>query len=468
MKKNFLIFAVMILILVVLLAGCDNSLTVNSRNPTTITLWHNYGGQLKETMDEMIDEFNETVGKKEGIIINVTSISGSAAIHEKLTMAANGDPGVPQLPDITTIYPKTALVLAEKGLLADLNQYFTPQELSTYIPEFLQEGRLNGDNLYVFPTAKSTEVLFVNTTLFNKFAQDTGARIEDLQTIEGIIKTAALYYEWTDKQTPHIPNDGKMFFMPDSLFNYSLVGYEQLGSDFIKDGTINTTSPYFIKIWDSYYRPAVLGQVAIFDGYATDLAKTGDIVCSTGSTAGVSFFSPQVTYADNTSEPVVLAILPYPVFEGGNKVAIQRGAGMSVIKSTPEKEYLASVFIKWFTSPENNLRFVSCTGYFPVTEEAFGEIMSRELENISDANIKKLFNTVRIMQKEYNFYIPPLFDGMDELEERYETEFKGMASESKKSYLNLLNTNDPMTAYEMVSQNKYEIFISKFLNKRGY
>lgn len=462
MKKNIITFAVLIVIFLVMLAGCDNSIIVSSQNPTTLTLWHNYGGQLKETMDDMIDEFNETVGKKEGIIINVTSISGSAAIHEKLTMAANGDPGAPELPDITTIYPKTALTLAEKGLLVDLNQHFNPQELAAYIPDFLEEGRLNGDNLFVFPTAKSTEVLFVNTTLFNKFAQDTGAHIEDLQTFEGIIKTAALYYEWTDKQTPDIPNDGKMFFMPDSLFNYSLVGYEQLGSHFIKDGNINITSPSFAKIWDSYYRPAVLGQVAIFSGYATDLAKTGDIVCSTGSTAGVSFFSPLVTYADNTSEPVVLAILPYPIFEDGKKVAIQRGAGMSVIKSNPQKEYLASIFIKWFTRPENNLRFVSCTGYLPVTEEAFGEIMSREIENISDDNIKKLLNTSRIMQNEYEFYIPPLFDGIDELEEKYEVEFKEIATESKKSYFKLLNSNDSLTAYEIISSNKYEDFISKF------
>ena len=39
---------------------------------------------MKDTMDTLIDEFNETVGRNEGIIINVTSITGSATIHEKL------------------------------------------------------------------------------------------------------------------------------------------------------------------------------------------------------------------------------------------------------------------------------------------------------------------------------------------------------------------------------------------------
>ncbi|MDD3889945.1 MAG: extracellular solute-binding protein, partial [Syntrophomonadaceae bacterium] len=230
MKKSIFILTAFMLVFFTLLAGCENSVKVNAKKPITLTLWHNYGGQLKDTMDNMIDEFNETVGAEKGIIINVTSISGSAAIHEKLTMAANGDPGAPALPDITVAYPKTALILAEKGLLADLNQQFTPEELSAYIPEFIQEGRLKGDSLYVFPTAKSTEVLFVNTTLFNRFAQDTGARIEDLQTFEGIVRTSVLYYDWTDGLTSDIANDGKIFYMPDSMFNFALVGYKQLGA----------------------------------------------------------------------------------------------------------------------------------------------------------------------------------------------------------------------------------------------
>ncbi|MGI5881241.1 MAG: extracellular solute-binding protein [Syntrophomonadaceae bacterium] len=460
MNQKSLIWIVLILMFIPIFTGCD-SLKKNPNNPQTLTLWHNYGGQLKETMDDMVDEFNETVGAEEGIVINVTSISGSAALHEKLLMAANGDPGAPSLPDITTAYPKTALILAEKGLLADLNQQFTSQELKAYIPEFLEEGRLLGEHLYVFPTAKSTEVLFVNRTIFDRFARDTGAGIDDLKTFEGIIQTAQLYYDWTDKQTPDIANDGKMFYMPDSVFNFSMVGYKQLGDEFIKNGSINFTSPQFSKVWQYYYKPAVLGQVAVFDGYATDLAKTGDIICSTGSTAGVSFFSPTVTYADNTSEPAELDILPYPVFKNGEKVALQRGAGMCVIKSTNEKEHLAGVFLKWFTSPKNNLRFVSSTGYLPVTGEAFGEIMSQEIKNISDDNIKKLLQTSRIMQKEYQFYIPPLFDGIDELQNQYEVKLKDTAAQSRKTYINLVKDTNSTAAYEAASNGRYQEFIDK-------
>ncbi|MCQ4771960.1 ABC transporter substrate-binding protein, partial [Intestinimonas massiliensis] len=62
----------------------------------TLTLWHNFGGQMQTTMDALVDEFTGTVGKENGVILSVTSISGSASVQEKLTMIAAGDPGAPE------------------------------------------------------------------------------------------------------------------------------------------------------------------------------------------------------------------------------------------------------------------------------------------------------------------------------------------------------------------------------------
>jgi multiple sugar transport system substrate-binding protein len=188
MRKTIAVVALLFLISSWFLTGCQDNTRPNPKNPVTLTVWHNYGGQMKNTMDEMVDEFNSTLGAEKGIILNVTSISGSATLHEKLTMAAYEDPGAPQLPDITTAYPKTALILAQKGLLADIGEQFTDEELSAYIPRFLEEGRLKDGKLYVFPIAKSTEVLFVNKTIFNRFAKDMGVSFNDFTTFEGIAK----------------------------------------------------------------------------------------------------------------------------------------------------------------------------------------------------------------------------------------------------------------------------------------
>lgn len=447
--RCFLLLLLAVSMIAISLFGCSGG----AGEPTILTLWHNYGGQLKETMDELIDEFNDTVGAEKGIIISVTSISGAAAIEEKLTMAANEEPGAPLPPDITIAYPKTALLLAEKGLLVELDHLFSPEELEAYVPQYLEEGRLKGGNLYIFPTAKSTEVLFLNSTIFDRFAGETGVSIDELQTFEGIERAAALYYDWTDSQTPGIENDGKTFFMSDSLFNYALVGCEQLGAGLIdeRSASLDLDSPQYARVWESYFKPAVLGQAAVYNGYATDLFKTGEIICSTGSSAGTMFFSPTVTYPDNTTEEMEMAILPYPLFEGGRKVALQRGAGMCVTRSSRERELKAAVFLKWFTSPENNIRFVASTGYLPVTTEAHGGIMSGKIETPSGGNIERLFATCRLMQQEYGYFMPPVFEGAEQLQERYETAFKNIAASSRNSYRELAKNSSPARAYEALA-----------------
>lgn len=462
-KLRYLSLSLSILLLICLLPSCS-LFTSGSKNPIIVTLWHNYGGQMKETMDLMIDEFNSTIGADEGVFVNVTSISGSDTLHEKLLMAAKGEPGAPPLPDITTAYPKTAIELAKRDLLVDLEQYFSDQELSSYIDEFLMEGQLN-DILYVLPTAKSTEVLFLNATIFNRFAMDTGVTIDDLASFEGIARLSALYYEWTDNQTPDIENDGKFFYMPDSLFNFSFIGCKQLGQDFFIDRSLNLQTDTYKRIWDLYIRAASQGHFAIFDGFATDLVKTGDLVCSTGSTAGILFFPPNVTYEDNTSEPIDLLILPYPVFNGGSKVAIQRGGGMCISKSNKDQEEAAASFLKWFTEAENNLRFVSSTGYLPVTSKAFEDLMTTGIKEIENERNKRLLEVSRQMQKDYELVVTPVFEDLAQLQDTYEASLIEIASKLRAIHqqdLTYPDNENPSLEHEI--NKAYKALVDEFAN----
>ncbi|MCL2338100.1 MAG: extracellular solute-binding protein, partial [Firmicutes bacterium] len=358
------------------LAGCSEQNRPTPQNPVTLTIWHTYVEGMRDSFDALVNEFNRTVGAKNGITIKVTAIANAPVINENLVAAANKDPGAPALPDMAVVYPNVAITLAENGVLADLDTQFSPQELAAFVPQFLDEGRLNGQALYLLPIAKSTEVLYVNRTMFDRFAAATGVSIDQLATFEGIENAADQYYQWTDAQTPAIPNDGKLFYYPDNLFNYSMTGFQQLGGDIVKQQKLNLADPIFQRIWDSYFIPAVKGNTAIFNDYGNYLAITGEVVCYTSTSAGASFCPDSVTYPDNTKEDVTFDVLPYPVFKGGNKVVIQRGGGICVIKSSPVKEYAAGMFLKWFTAPDQNMRFTAATGYMPVTETAFQNVMA--------------------------------------------------------------------------------------------
>ncbi len=418
-----------------ILSSCKDPSPLDPKNPVTLTMWHNYGGDMQDTMDYLIDQFNSTVGKEQGIVINVEAISSSSELNKSLEMIANGDPGAPKMPDIFTGYPKNAMQFYEKGMLADLDEYFTADELSAYVDAFVAEGRLDDGGLYVFPIAKSTEVLYVNQTLFDKFATATGASMADFATFEGLASLSKRYYEWTDAQTPDTPNDGKQFYAADSWFNVAEVGMVQLGGSLFSGEALDLEGEKFEKIFNTFYTPATEGGVAIYDGYSSDLSKTGDIVCSTGSSAGILFYGDTITYSDGTVENVEYSILPYPVFEGGTKTALQRGGGLMVAKTTEQKEYAAAVFIKWLTASEQNMKFVDETGYLPVTKKAFEEDMQSHLTTIEDQRVKKMLTSVMDMYEEYTFFTAPTYTDFDSDSEDFENDFYDVLSSEHNKYL---------------------------------
>ncbi len=428
------------------------------RNPVVLTLWHNLRGPLKQTTGAMIDDFNRTEGKRKGIVLSVMSIAESAILHENLEMIANDDLGAPRPPDMTTIHPRAAFALVRKGMLADIGSRFTKKELDAYVPRFLEEGRMPDGKLYVFPVAKSTEALFVNRTFFDRFAAETGTSFEQLSTVEGLIEVARIYYEWTDAQTPDIPDDGKAFFMIDSLFNFAEIGFAQLGENFFHDGVPNLASPIFKRVCSAFYEAAVKGHAAIYDGYSLDLIRTGEIICCIGSTAGVAFCPSAVTHADNSSEPVEFDMLPYPVFTGGRKIAIQRGSGFCVFRSTPEKEYAAGVFLKWLTEPERDLLFLDATGYLPVTRKALEGLLRDRQAPRAPLVYRRFLDVASAMWKEYDFLIPPMSASGDALGRQYESRLKKEALISRERYRKLRESLEPEEALRQTMENAYKRF----------
>lgn len=55
------------------LAGCGGSKTLLSpKDPTMLSIWHVYGEQADSPMNRLLTEFNDTVGREKGILLNVT------------------------------------------------------------------------------------------------------------------------------------------------------------------------------------------------------------------------------------------------------------------------------------------------------------------------------------------------------------------------------------------------------------
>lgn len=354
-----------------MLSGCAGK----KSDPVTITVWTYYNGDQLDAFNNLTEKFNETVGKKQGITVDSKSLGTVEDLEKNVLAAADEEVGASEVPNIFSAYADTAYTMDQKDMLVDISDYLTDKEKEQYVEGYLKEGDFSDDgSIKIFPVAKSTELLFLNDTDWQKFAADTGAEYDDLKSIEGLVETAEKYYKWTDEQTPDQPNDGKALFGRDAMANYILVGAQELGCDIfeVKDEkmTLNFDKDVIRTLWDNYYVPYIKGYFSASGRFRSDDVKTGNVLGYVGSTSSATFFPTEVTNDSGYTYDISLKVLPSPKFKDGDDYAVQQGAGMVVTKGSDEEIKASVEFLKWFTKPENNIDFSVGSGYLPVTNEA--------------------------------------------------------------------------------------------------
>ena len=436
-----------------LLAGCTPApgegvtVKLDPKKPVTVTVWHYYNGAVMNAFDQLVAEFNETVGVEKGIIVEGSGMGNVGDLQTAVLASARKEVGSQELPNIFASYADTAYTAEQLGILADIGQYFTRQELDDYIGSYIEEGRIGlGGELRIFPIAKSTEILMLNKTDWEPFAQARGYTYADLETIEGLVKVAAAFYEWTDARTPEIPNDGKAFCGRDSIANMIIIGTKQLGVELFQvqggQGTVHADKAVMRRLWDNYYLPYVSGYFLSVGRYRSDDAKVGEIISYIGSTSSAMYFPSEVTLG-GSSYPVEAEIMAPPVFVGGKPVLVQQGAGMAVTKGTPQQEYASAVFLKWFTDTQVNIQFSALSGYMPVKKEAndyktFMDVVaanSIEQDAVATKTLEVAFEAVNRSE----MYTSKAFDGGTDARSILENSMKSKSESDRAELLALLD-----------------------------
>lgn len=402
-------------------ASTDNSGagTTSNEDGITLTLWHYYNNNTKDAFDVILNDFNTGVGAENNITVKSYSYSGVSDLSAALISAANKEVGMDDMPNIFSAYTDTTLLLDNLGVVASMEPYFTPDEMALFQQDFLNEGRFDSeDNLKIIPVAKSTEILFINNTDFEVFANETGVELSQLATWEGLAEVAEIYYNWTDAKTED-EYDGSALFGVDSEANFMLVAAKQLGEelyDYSGDSVgFGLSQDSARKIWDSLITPYIKGHFRAYGSYRSDDVKSGDLLAYTGSTSSVFYFPTLVELGRETIYDIEGTAMPYPYFRGQDMVAVQQGAGMVISTSDEETERAATFFIKWFTSYENNTAFAVSTGYIPVQNESLSlDRVLSEIESSGEVANVVLDATNVIygdMLPEYEFYSNKPFDG---------------------------------------------------------
>ena len=146
-----------------LLAGCSSKADpgFSPANPVNITIWTYYNGEQLEAFNALVDKFNSTVGKEQGITVESSSHGSVTDLETNVLASAEGKVGAEAMPNIFSAYADTAYALDEMGQIADLSDYLSEEDRAAFIEDYLSEGDFSGSgSIKIFPSPSRRSCCF--------------------------------------------------------------------------------------------------------------------------------------------------------------------------------------------------------------------------------------------------------------------------------------------------------------------
>ncbi len=407
--------------------------------PVSIKFWHYYSEEKEDRLNQMVESFNTSVGDDKQISVEITGI-GSIDVLSSTVLTLVGSGRQDELPNLFSTYPDMASELAAQSKLVDLNVFMSESDLEVFPESYLEDGRLGEDQqIYVLPLARASEVVALNLDIWEAFTEDC-SRFQDPEKVfanwESISAAAQAYQRWSG---------GKALFGFDSLANFIIIGNRQLGIDLFEShqgsGRINLDRETMYQLWSIYYKNTVVGGFSAYSQFRSDDLAAGDLAAAAISTSAGHYLPETYISLDGDERMTSLRILPYPVFEQGEAVSVQQGAGLAVMKSDTDKEIASAVLLQWLTRPEQNISFAIESGYLPVTKPALeSHLLQSKLEMKTVSNSDERYNMMCLTAfleqlHTHRCYAPEPFPGSFSIRGMISSSLRHFSDQAREQYV---------------------------------
>ncbi len=464
MKRiNRRILSGILLCLSALLTGCAAA-SAGGEEPVKVTFWHYYNDAQKEGLEEIVAEYNETVGKEKNVTVETLALGSIEDIVTKVEAGLAGEEG--ERPNMFLAYRDTLQEIrrAAPEALLDFHAYYTDEELDRYYEDYLEEGEFDGA-LYIMPVAKATELLFMNQEELDRFlAENQAYSVEDLASWESMSDMAEAYYEWTDGRTPDVPHDGKALMGMDNFSNYFIAQNHALGSSIYEtaqDGGVRFTLEEDVikRLFLNYYVPYTKGYYGGTEKYCSDDLRQGNLCGYIGSTTSVAYFPAAISAPDGSEIETEMEVYPYPVFTDADPAAIQQGAGIAALETGEMEDQAVADFIQWIEE-EKGIEYASMLSYMPTSKET---VAAQDYSAITDENVRKAVETGMEQVRDYRMVRGFDFEGSYGLRMELEDYFQECLQSGREEYEGYLDTG--MTPEEADGAMGYEEKASGFYER---
>lgn len=330
----------------------------------TVVWWHNHSGSREEKLIEIINDYNET--NECGITVEPLNQGGYNDIRD----AVNASVASGEVPAALVVgYQNDQAFYQLNDTLVDLNQYLNDptwglseeEKASFYQSFFNQSIHVAFDNQRLgFPPNRSIEMLHVNMSYLRDLGYDAPPTTPE-EFVEMSCAAAAASESGVGGYV--LRDDASALAAWTYAFGGDILNAD--GTEYVYNSEATVQA---MEMLVELATPGEDGQVCayFFDGFPNPEVASRNAVFSMGSSSGIPFyvgdFNTVAEEAGTDVDEYVVAAIPHTT---PDPVMNIYGGDVMIVKTTPEQQLAAWEFIKWFTSPEPQARWVEASNYFP-------------------------------------------------------------------------------------------------------
>ncbi len=324
----------------------------SSEDDGVVTLWHSNSGVLGNAFDDIIEEFNTTVGKEKGIEVEAVYQGAANDVLTKVKAAAST--GTSALPDIAQLDATAALDMKNSDYLVLPGDIGV--DTSAVMPSAI-ESLMSDRGLLAVPFNASSLLFYYNKTLFDSLG------LTPPETLDDFAETAPLLGEkdGSGKVTRYafagVPATYELGAFIGAQNGLSYMVNKENGHQGTPDKVLfgeEGTFKNFLEHWKKLYDTGYVSNIT--SGVSTEFAagRTASMLASSSSLSTVintvgGRFEVGTAFVPRTDENAT----------GGVNI----GGGAMFAFSQDEK---VKTVLEYLISEEVQLKWAERTGYMPV------------------------------------------------------------------------------------------------------
>ena len=340
--------------------SAEKTVDLEQLDPTgqSVVFWYQHTRQREDALKEMVARFN--ADNDYGITVGGEYAGNYGAIYNKMFVALQGG----TLPDLVVAYQNQALEYWRAGGLVDMQAYMTSPrwglttaERSDFVAAFMRQDQLHSGVQTGIPPNRSIEVLYYN----QDWLRELGAAGPP-QTWDAFAQLCR-----AARDQPFSGNENKtrsVGFILDAdasrlasmVFSRGGQLMNAEGTRYLLDTPEASASLALMKTLTEEGAVELMGEA---DGDQSAFA-VGQCLFTLASTSGLSYVQDAVVSGSGFDWHVAPPPRTVP-----DPVVNFYGASISMGRTTPERQLAAWLFLKWFTEPSQQARWVEASNYFP-------------------------------------------------------------------------------------------------------